>query len=175
MSKYNPNLAHAVFSTHDAAERAVRDLKDAGASADNVSIVARDDGETTTTDGDGGEAAKDVIGKGALGGGIGALLGVAALAIPGVGPLVGAGAIAAAATGGAAVTGTVVGAAIGAIAGALEDHGVGKADAEYYERELDNGGILVTVDTTDHDISMAQANEILGRSGGHSTTMTRTL
>ena len=174
MTKHNPDLAHAIFSTHEGAERAVRDLKDAGASNDNVSVVAKEDGKTKTTDGSGGEAAKDVIGKGALGGGIGALLGVAALAIPGVGPLVGAGAIAAAATGGAAVTGTVVGAAAGAIAGALEDHGVGKADAEYYERELDNGGILVTVDTKHANMTMAQANEILARGGGHSSTMRRT-
>ena len=59
-------------------------------------MVARKDSQTTTTDGAGTEFAKDIFGKGALGGGIGALLGVAALAVPGAEPLVWAGAIAAA-------------------------------------------------------------------------------
>lgn len=174
MSKHNPNISSAMFDTHDAADRAIRDLKAAGASNDNISVVAKHDGDTTTTDGDGAEAAKDIVGKGALGGGIGALLGVAALAIPGVGPLVGAGAIAAAATGGAAVTGTAVGAAAGAIAGALEDHGVSKDDAAYYERELQNGGVMVSVDTDHAGMTTQQANEILARSGGHSSTISRT-
>ncbi len=175
MSGYNANLASAVFSTHDAADRAIRDLKAAGANNDHISVIAREDGETTTTDGAGAEATKDVIGKGALGGGIGALLGVAALAIPGVGPLVGAGAIAAAAAGSAAVTGTVVGVAAGAIAGALENHGVSKEDADYYEGRLNEGDTLVTVDTTDAGMTMAQANDVLARSGGHSSTISRTM
>lgn len=174
MTKHNPNLSSAVFDTHDAADRAIRDLKAAGANNDNISVVALEDGETTTTDGSGAEATKDIVGKGALGGGIGALLGVAALAIPGVGPLVGAGAIAATAVGGAAVTGTAIGAAAGAIAGALEDHGVSKDDADYYERELQNGGVMVSIDTDHARMTTQQANEILARSGGHSSTMRRT-
>ncbi len=174
MTKYNPNLSSAVFDTHDAADRAIRDLKAAGASNDNISVVARDHGATTTTDGSGAEAAKDIVGKGALGGGIGALLGVAALAIPGVGPLVGAGAIAATAAGGAALTGTAVGAAAGAIAGALEDHGVSKEDAAYYEREMEKGGVMVSVDTDHARMTTEQANEILARAGGHSSTISRT-
>lgn len=173
MTHHNPNLSSAIFDTHDAADRAIRDLKAAGASNDNISVIAREDGETTTTDGAGAEATKDVIGKGALGGGIGALLGVAALAIPGVGPLVGAGAIAAAATGSAALTGTAVGIAAGAIAGALEDHGVSKDDADYYERELTNGGVVVSVDTDHANMTTQQANEILARAGGHSSTIRR--
>ena len=88
-----------------------------GSSNDAISMVARDDGETTTTDGAGEEAAKDIVGQAALGGGIGALLGVAALAIPGVGPFVAAGSIASAAVGGAALTGTAIGAAAGGSGG----------------------------------------------------------
>lgn len=174
MATYNENLCSAVFDTHDAADRAIRDLKAAGASNDDISVVAREDGEdgeTTTRDGSGKEAAKDVVGKGALGGGIGALLGVAALAIPGIGPFVGAGAIASAAVGGAALTGTAIGAAVGAIAGALEDHGVSKADAEYYETRLNDGGIFVSVDTANSRMSVEQANDALSRSGGHSSTI----
>ncbi|MGB7409284.1 MAG: general stress protein [Pontixanthobacter sp.] len=175
MAKHNPDLAHAIFNTHDEADRAVRDLKSAGADNDNISIVAKEDGKTKTTDGSGGEAAKDVVGKGALGGGIGAILGVAALAIPGVGPLVGAGAIAAAATGGAAVTGTVVGAVAGAIAGALEDHGVGTEDAKYYESELEKGGILVTVDTSNSKMDVADGKGVFAKHGGHNSTHARTV
>lgn len=175
MATYNEDMSSAIFDNHAAADRAVRELKAAGANNDHISVMAREDGETTTTDGSGAEAAKDIVGKGALGGGIGALLGVAALAIPGVGPFVGAGAIAAAAVGGAAVTGTAVGAAAGALAGALEDHGVHKDDAAYYEKRLNDGGVFVSVDTAGTTLTRQQANEILTRAEGHSHTMPRTL
>ncbi len=173
MATYNPNLASAMFDSHAEADAAVRALKAAGADNDHISVVAREDGETTTTDGSGAEAAKDIVGKGALGGGVGALLGVAALAIPGVGPFVGAGAIAAAAVGGAAVTGTAVGAAAGALAGALEDHGVHADDSGYYEERLNDGGVFVSVDTAGNTLTRQQANEILTNSAGHSKTMPR--
>lgn len=169
MATYNADMSSAIFDTHAAAERAVRDLKAAGADSSDISIIARDDGKTTTTDGSGEEAAKDVLGKGAAGAGIGALLGVAALAIPGVGPFVAAGAIGSAAAGGAALTGTAVGAAVGAMAGALEDHGVDKADAKYYEGRLNDGGIFVSVDTVRSDMNVQQANDVLARAGGHSS------
>src|SRR5918997_452099 len=68
--------------------------------------------------------------KGALaGGGIGALLGIAALAIPGVGPLAAAGAIASTAVPEAAGIGAGVGALTGGLSGLLTKHGVSDEDA----------------------------------------------
>lgn len=117
------NVQSAIFDRYVEAENAVKNLRAAGVEADHISIIAREDGDIKAVDGDGDKvetnAAKDVVGKAAAGAGVGALLGVAAMAIPGVGPFVAAGAIAQAAAGGAAITGTAVGAAAGGIAGAL--------------------------------------------------------
>lgn len=173
MASYKDNVASAVFDNQSDAQRAVDALRSAGVDSDAISVIARSDGETTVTDGAGEEAAKDVVGKAALGGGIGALLGVAALAIPGVGPFVAAGAIAQAAIGGAALTGTAVGAAAGGLAGALEDHGVDKADAGYYNDRLNDGGIFVSVDAVRGGQSASEISDILYRNGGHSSSRAR--
>ena len=173
MATHNPNIASAVFDTQAEAKRAVDDLRDAGVSNDAISMVARHDGETTTTDGAGEEAAKDIVGTAALGGGIGALLGVAALAIPGVGPFVAAGSIASAAVGGAALTGTAIGAAAGGLAGALEDHGVGEANAAYYDERVNDGGVFVSVDTSMGGPTADDVNDMLWRAGGHSANRAR--
>ena len=173
MASYNSKIASAVFDNQTEAQRAVDALRSAGVDSDAISVIARSDGETTVTDGEGEEAAKDVVGKAALGGGVGALLGVAALAIPGVGPFVAAGAIAQAAVGGAALTGTAVGAAAGGLAGALEDHGVDKSDAGYYNTRLNNGGIFVSVDAVRGGHSASEISDILHRNGGHSASRAR--
>lgn len=165
----NQTLVSAVFDTHAEAERAVSELRSAGLNDSAVSIIAQHDGKNTRTDGAGADAATDVIGKTALGAGVGTLLGIAALAIPGVGPLVAAGAIASAAVPGAALTGAAVGAALGGVTGLLTDHGVSKDDAAYYEGRINEGGVFVSVDTSTAGVSSDQASEILYRHGGHST------
>ena len=77
------------------------------------------------------------------GGGVaGALLGVAALAIPGVGPLAAAGAIAASAVPTAAGVGAAAGATAGGLAPMLSDHEVDREDAEYYAERINEGGNL---------------------------------
>src|SRR4029450_12785987 len=91
--------------------------------------------------------------KGALAGaGIGALLGVAALAIPGVGPLAAAGAIASSAIPGAAAIGAGGGGVAGGLTGFLKDHGVSDDDAAYYESRINEGGIFVSADTIEGGI-----------------------
>ena len=163
----NQNLVSAVFDSQSEAERAVTQLRSAGVNDSAISIIAQHDGSTTTTtDGSGAEAATDVIGKTALGAGAGTLLGIAALAIPGVGPLVAAGAIAAAAVPGAALTGAAIGAAAGGLTGLLTDHGVDSDDASYYEERVNNGGVFVSVDTSEAGVSPESAREILLSSGG---------
>ena len=173
MASYTDTMASAVFDSQTEAQSAVDDLRSAGIQNEAISLIGRQDGDTTVTDGAGEEAAKDVLGKAAAGAGIGALIGVAALAIPGVGPFVAAGAIAQAAVGGAALTGTAVGAAAGGLAGALEDHGVSKEDATYYNDRLNDGAIFLSVDTTETNLSSTEISDILHRSGGHSTARSR--
>lgn len=164
----NQPLVSAVFDSHSEAERAVSALRSAGLDNSAISIIAQHEGKNTTTDGAGEDAASDVIGKTALGAGVGTLLGIAALAIPGVGPLVAAGAIARVAVPGTALTGAAVGAAAGGLAGLLTEHGVGKDDAAYYEGRINEGGIFVSVDTSSAGLSSDQASQILYRYGGHS-------
>ena len=148
-------LYHAAYNTRDDAERALTDLRNAGVPDDSISVIGnRDyvDDDIAGVDVDTtGEAIADVAGKTAAGAGIGALLGVAAMAIPGVGPLVAGGAIAQAAAGGAALTGTAVGAAAGGLAGLLTDHGIDEDDAAYYEDRVNEGGLFVSVDGNGYD------------------------
>jgi uncharacterized membrane protein len=173
----NQNIISAVFDDRSEAEAAINELRSAGAETDKLSIIGRDEGQTSVRDGTGevahGDATSDTV-KGALGGaGIGALLGVAALAIPGVGPFVAAGAIASSAIPGAAAIGAGAGALAGGLTGLLKDHGVNDEDAGYYEDRINSGGIFVSVDTDDGPVSLEQAREILTRNGGHSASQPR--
>lgn len=168
-----PNLVSAVFDSHAEADRAVAALRSAGVADSAISIVAQHDGKNTTTDGDGNDT-QEFVGKVAAGAGIGTLLGIAALAIPGVGPLVAAGAIASAAIPGAAVTGALLGGAAGGLEKVLTDHGVSNEDAAYYNNHVSNGGVFVSVDPSDAGITSEAAADILHRSGGHSSARART-
>lgn len=169
------NLVSAVFDNRSEAERAVSQLRNAGVQDSSISVIAQNEGESAvTTDGSGEEVAKDVIGTAALGAGAGTLLGIAALAIPGVGPLVAAGAIASTAIPGAALTGAAIGAAAGGLTGLLEDHGVAGDDATYYEGQINQGGVFVSVDADGGSLDRQAAEDILYNSGGHSSSRART-
>jgi uncharacterized membrane protein len=168
------NLVSAVFDNQDDAERAVTELRNAGVEDSSISLIAqRGTDKAVATDGSGEETAKDVVGSAALGAGAGTLLGIAALAIPGVGPLVAAGAIASSAIPGAALTGAAIGAAAGGLAGMLKDHGVSDEDAAYYEGQINQGGVFVSVDP-DGTLDRTSAEEILYSSGGHSSSRAKT-
>ena len=173
------NLASAVFDSRSEAERAIEDLRVAGVRDSAISVIGQHEGETTETTGSGERLAdndepESFIAKAAAGSGIGALLGVAALAIPGVGPLAAAGAIAESAIGGAALTGTAIGAAAGGLTDILTKHGVSDEDAGYYHERLNRGGIFVSVDTTSDSVSREDVQEILFRAGGHNASRART-
>lgn len=171
----NDNIISAVFDNQADAQRAVTQLRGAGVQDSEISVIAQAEGEqAVTTDGAGEEVAKDVIGTAALGAGAGTLLGIAALAIPGVGPFVAAGAIASAAIPGAALTGAAIGAAAGGVAGLLKDHGVSDDDAAYYENSIGQGGVFVSVDASEGSLDRQTAEDILYRSGGHSSGRART-
>jgi len=175
----NEQIASAVFDSREEAERALSELRSAGFSDSEISILGRHDeagqdragfDNDDTDDDDKG----DVIKGAAIGTGAGALLGVAALAIPGVGPLAAAGAIAAAAIPEAAAIGAGVGMAAGGVSGLLADHGVDEEDAKYYEGRLNEGGTFLSVRTDESGRSAEEAREILFRNGGHSASRQRT-
>ncbi len=166
------NLVSAVFDNHAEAERAVSEIRAAGVNDSAISVVAQHDGKNTATDGSGNDT-QEFVGKVAAGAGIGTLLGIAALAIPGVGPLVAAGAIASAAIPAAAVTGAALGGAVGGLEKVMTDHGVSRVDASYYEGRINEGGVFVSVDTSAAGISADDAADVLYRSGGHTSTRTK--
>lgn len=170
-------IISAVFDDRAEAERAVSELRSAGIPDSAVSIVGRPDEQGTIGDGeldddyDHDGHSKSGVAASVVGGGVaGAILGVAALAIPGVGPLAAAGAIAAAAVPTAAGVGAAVGATGGAIAKMLTDHDVEGRDAEYFEEHIQDGGVFVSVDTRQADGQSEIAQEILDRAGGHSAS-----
>ena len=74
-----------------------------------------------------------------LGGALGWLMGIGALAIPGMGPFIAAGPVMTALAG-AGVGGTVCG-----IAGALIELGIPEYEAKRYEGRVKDGGILLSV------------------------------
>lgn len=171
------HIVSAVFDSHAEAERAVSELRNMGVRDSALSVIARRD----SGNGDYGDAnteeAKDKgegFVKGALSGaGVGALLGIAALAIPGVGPLAAAGAIAGSAIPEAAAIGAGAGALAGGLTGMLTKHGVSEDDARYYESRINDGGVFVSVDTSDAGVSPEAASDILHRYGGHSSTRSK--
>ena len=68
-----------------------------------------------------------------------------ALLIPGVGPIIAAGPIAA----------TLTGVVTGGIAGGLIDYGIPEERGEYYEEQVRQGGILVSMKASDEKVEEA--------------------
>lgn len=95
----------------------------------------------------------------ATGAGLGALwgLGIVAGILPFLGPAIAGGTLA------AIFTSAAAGATVAGLAGILVGMGIPKADAEYYESELHNGHIIVTVFAPNRE---AEASEIMLRNGG---------
>jgi len=112
------------------------------------------------------EGAAAGAGSGAvLGGTLGLLAGIGALAIPGVGPLIAAGPIM------AALAGIGVGGAVGGFTGALIGAGIPEYEAKRYEGRLQKGGILLSVhcDTSEE---IKRAKDILERTGAEDISST---
>jgi hypothetical protein len=100
-----------------------------------------------------------------LGGTLGWLMGIGALAIPGLGPFIAAGPIM------ATLAGAGVGGAIGGIAGALIGMGIPEYEAKRYEGRVKDGGILLSVHSDNSDWTK-RAKEILKRTGAQDIAST---
>lgn len=100
-----------------------------------------------------------------IGGTLGWLTGIGALAIPGLGPFIAAGPIV------AALAGVGVGGAIGGITGALIGMGIPEYEAKRYEGRVKEGGILLSVHCDDSNWT-ERAKEILERTGAQDVSST---
>ena len=112
------------------------------------------------------EGAAAGAGSGAvIGGTLGLLAGIGALAIPGVGPFIAAGPIM------AALAGLGIGGAVGGFAGALIGMGIPEFEARRYEGRVRSGGILLSVhcDTSD---KIKLAKKILKDTGAEDVSST---
>ena len=120
------------------------------------------------------EVAAAEAGTGAvIGGTLGWLAGISALAIPGLGPFIVAGPMIAALAGsvvGGAV-GEAAGEAVSGITGALIGMGIPEHEARRYEESIKSGGILLSVHCDESDWTK-KAKEILERTGAEDVSST---
>jgi hypothetical protein len=100
-----------------------------------------------------------------IGGGLGWLAGIGALAIPGLGPLIAAGPIV------AALAGAGAGGVVGGITGALVGMGIPEFEAKRYEGRIKEGGILLSVHCDDSKWTK-RAKQILEETGAENVSST---
>ena len=93
-----------------------------------------------------------------VGGTLGWLAGIGAIAIPGVGPFIAAGPIV------AALAGAGAGGALGALTGGLIGMGIPEYEAKRYEGRIKKGGILLSVHCDESDW-VKRAKDVLERTG----------
>src|SRR5580658_5955601 len=148
----------AVYPDHTTAERAVRQLHEAGFALGDLSIVGRDFQVTEEPYGfvSLGDYAKAGAETGAwFGGMFGLFIGVGFLILPGLGLVVVAGPIAAALLAG--IEGALAGTALGGLAGALVGWGVPKDRALKYEKQVKGGKFLVLVRSIPEVVARARS------------------
>ncbi len=160
-----------LYDSYDDATRAVRILEEIGIPPADISLLGRDAGAApkpsappppvemggwTTgarlgaADDTPTEAGPGAAVGGVIGGGLGLLAGLGALAVPGVGPVIAVGWLV------AAITGAGIGAGAGGLLGSLIGAGHSEEQAHAYAEALRRGGTLVSVRADD-----ARAEEVL--------------
>jgi hypothetical protein len=133
-----------IYKTPATAEAAVDHLLSVGFANESISVLLPDDESTRAFAHEKATKAPEgtttgVAAGGAVGGTLGLLAGIGALAIPGVGPLIAAGPIM------AALAGLGVGGAVGGMVGALVGLGIPEYEAKRYEGAVKGGGTLLSV------------------------------
>lgn len=133
-----------VATTYEQAEQIIARLKNSGFSNTDISALFPDTLQTKAFSDEKNSMSPEEAASGAgagaiMGGAVGWLAGIGALAVPGVGPFVAAGPIM------AMLGGAALGATLGGITGALVGMGIPEHDAKRYEGKLKEGNILISV------------------------------
>src|SRR5271156_1196191 len=152
-----------IYGSRESVERAVDTFLTSGFGTSDVSVLLPENLGSkpiaTHKDTKAPEGATAGGGAGAvIGGTLGLLAGIGALAIPGVGPFIAAGPIM------AALAGIGVGGAVGGFAGALIGMGIPEYEAKRYEGRVKAGGILLSVHSDSSEWTK-RAKEILENTG----------
>jgi hypothetical protein len=153
-------LVLAIFESPAAAAAAARELRALGVPAERVSIVARSHDEegafARAVDASPGSEIEDSRPASRFGELSAHLLAAIALVMPGIGPIVADGPL-------AAGLGEAAGHVAGGLARTLRGAGLGRDEAEAWERRIEQGAILVGAHV---DASLAaRAHEVMTRSG----------
>lgn len=163
-------MSTTVFCTATPAqtETIVRNLRTAGIAGADISVLMADkkgtrdlaiEHNTKAPEG----AAAGAGGGALLGGALGWLAGVGALAIPGIGPFIAAGPIL------AALSGAAIGGSIGGLTGALVGMGMSEFEATQYEGKVKAGNALISVQTNNSDDTQ-RVTDICERAGSTDVT-----
>jgi hypothetical protein len=152
-----------IYRSSSHAESAVDRIAAAGFSHSDISVLLPDSQsskefahEKNTKAPEGTTAG--VTTGGVIGGTLGLLAGVGALAIPGLGPFIAAGPIM------AGLAGLGVGGAVGGLVGALVGMGIPEYEAKRYEGRVKDGGVLLSVHC-DNSNEISRAKDLLKETG----------
>jgi len=154
-----------IYDTREDASVAVDQLRSAGFRNTDISVLlpenqgTKDFATEKNTKAPEGAAAGAASGL-VVGGALGWLAGIGALAIPGLGPFIAAGPIM------AAMAGAGAGAATGGLIGVLTGLGMPEYEAKRYEGRVKNGGILLSVHCDNSDW-VSRAKDIVDATGAH--------
>lgn len=157
------NAVIGLLSNEERADHVVDSLQRAGFSTSDISALlpdrngTRDFAHEKNTKAPEGAVAGVGAGS-AIGGTLGLLAGIGALAIPGLGPFIAAGPIM------AALSGAAAGAAVGGVTGALIGMGIPELEAKQYEGKIKEGNILISVHVDDAE-ERGRAKKILEAAG----------
>jgi len=162
--------AFGIYTTQASVENAVDELKAAGYRNTDISVLfpgnigTKDFAHEKHTKAP--EGATTGAGTGVVvGGALGWLAGIGALALPGLGPFIAAGPIM------AALAGAGVGGTVGGVVGALVGMGIPEYEAKRYEGRVKAGGILLSVHCDSSEWTK-KAKEILERTGAEDVSST---
>ncbi|SMP70657.1 general stress protein [Anoxynatronum buryatiense] len=159
-----------IFETENEIINVVKQLTEMGYQEDEITVVAKDkeqmehlDNTTDTktkTHGGAEKAGTGAVVGGTVGGIAAALPALGLLAIPGIGPFLAMGPIA------GILGGVVAGGVAGGLVGGLVQLGVREEDAKEYERQIEQGKILILVENKENwrdqvNTSFSQNNNLV--------------
>ncbi len=158
-----------IYATRNATEDAIAAFREANFPRTDISLLLPENlgpkELVTEKETKAPEGATVGAGSGAvIGGTLGWLVGIGALAIPGLGPFIAAGPIM------AALAGIGVGGAVGGFSGALVGLGLPEYEAKRYEGRLQKGGILLSVHCGSGE-AIDRAKHIMERTGAEDVSV----
>jgi len=161
---------YGIFRNRTQAEDAVDRAIAAGFRTEDISVLLPENAGTKDFAAEKNTKAPEgtatgVAAGGVVGGTLGLLAGIGALAIPGLGPFIAAGPIM------GALAGLGVGGAVGGLVGALVGMGIPEYEAKRYEGRIKEGGILMSVHADNGDWA-DRAKEILKQTGAQDISST---